>query len=140
MQMKNCESCGAVFVDPVRTICRDCYYAEEEAFQTVYRFITKKKNREATIDEIVKATGVEKELIIKFMKQNRLRASQFPKLSYPCENCGVDIVEGRLCENCQVELKQNLTMHENLERVRKEMEEDKKPVYYTINKKKRGNR
>src|SRR5699024_4160043 len=99
----NCESCGAVFVDPIRTICRDCYYKEEEAFQTVYRYITKKKNREATIAQIVKATGVEEELIIKFMKQNRLRASQFPKLAYPCENCGIDTVEGRLCDDCKGE-------------------------------------
>lgn len=140
MEMKNCESCGAVFVDPVRTICRDCYYKEEEAFQTVYRFITKKKNREATITEIVKATGVEEELIIKFLKQNRLRASEFPKLSYPCESCGVDIVEGRLCDDCKQEIKRNLSIHQNIERVRREMEDDKDPVYYTINKNKRARR
>lgn len=133
--MKNCESCGAIFVDPTRTICRDCYYKEEEAFQTVYRFITKKKNREATITEIVKATGVEEELIIKFMKQNRLRASQFPKLAYPCESCGVDIVEGRLCTDCQQEIKRDLSVHEDIERIRQQMKDDREPVYYTINKK-----
>src|SRR5690625_7763772 len=104
MNLKNCESCGAVFVDPIRTICRDCYYKEEEAFQTVYRFLSKKKNREATLAEIVAATGVEEALIIKFMKQNRLRASQFPKLAYPCEKCGTDIVEGKLCIQCSAEI------------------------------------
>lgn len=140
MNIKNCESCGAVFVDPVRTICRDCYYAEEEAFQTVYRFISKRKNREATIGQIVKATGVEEDLIIKFMKQNRLRASQFPKLAYPCENCGVDIVEGRLCEDCANEIKRNLSVHQDVERIRKEMKEEQDPVYYTINKDKRKRR
>lgn len=138
--MKNCESCGAVFVDPVRTICRDCYYAEEEAFQTVYRFITKRKNREATITEVVKATGIEEELIIKFMKQKRLRASQFPKLTYPCESCGVDIVEGRLCGVCQEEIKRDLSIHEDVKRIRKEIKDDKEPVYYTINKDKRERR
>ncbi len=134
MQIKNCESCGAVFVDPVRKICRDCYYKEEEAFQKVYRFITQKKNREATIPEIVKATGVEEELIIKFLKTNRLRASQFPKLAYPCESCGVDIVEGRLCEQCKRDMRQELARQEKIEKIRNEIEEKRKPVYYTINR------
>lgn len=137
MSIKNCKSCGKVFADPVRDICRDCYYAEEEAFQTVYRFITKKKNREATITEIVKATGVEEELIIKFMKQNRLRASQFPKLAYPCESCGVDIVEGRLCESCKSSIQRDLKIHEDITRIKQEMKDDREPVYYTINKEKR---
>lgn len=140
MKLKNCESCGAVFVDPVRDICRDCYYEEEEAFQKVYRFLSEKKNREATISEIVAATEVEEELIIKFMKQNRLRASQFPKLAYPCENCGVDIVEGKLCASCAGELKRDLATHRKIEQIRDEMKRDQDPVYYTINKDERKRR
>jgi flagellar operon protein (TIGR03826 family) len=138
MELKNCESCGAVFVDPVRTICRDCYYKEEEAYKKVYRFLSEKKNREATLEEIVKATDVEEELIIKFMKQNRLRASEFPKLSYPCENCGVQIVEGRLCESCARELERDLAMHLEVQRLKEERKKREEPVYYTITKDKRN--
>lgn len=134
MKLKNCESCGAVFVDPVRDICRDCYYKEEEAYKKVYRFLSEKKNREATIQEIVKATGVEEELIIKFMKQNRLRASEFPKLTYPCENCGVPIVEGRLCESCARSFESDLSMHIEAERLREERRQREETVYYTITK------
>lgn len=74
------------------------------------------------------------------MKQNRLRASQFPKLAYPCENCGVNIVEGKLCDDCKGEIKRNLSVHQDIERIRKEMKEDQDPVYYTINKDKRNRR
>lgn len=137
MELKNCENCGAVFVDPVRDICRDCYYKEEEAYQKVYRFLTEKKNREATIQEIAKATGVEEELIIKFMKQKRLRASEFPKLSYPCEKCGVPIVEGRLCESCARNLERDFSMHFEAERIREERKKLQEPVYYTITKDKK---
>lgn len=134
MELKNCESCGAVFVDPVRNICRDCYYKEEEAFQKVYRFLSHKKNREATIPEISKATGVEEELIIKFLKQKRLRASEFPKLTYPCERCGVPIVEGRLCGDCARDLEQTLSLQLEAERIREEKRKQHEPVYYTITK------
>lgn len=140
MQLKNCESCGAVFADAVRTICRDCYYAEEEAFQKVYRFLVKKENREATITEISKATEVEEDLIIKFMRQNRLRASEFPKLSYPCERCGIEIVEGKLCEACKAEMLENLTMQEKNEGIQKKSNTDEQPVYYTFNKDRRKDR
>lgn len=137
MELKNCESCGAVFVDPVRNICRDCYYKEEEAYKTVYRFLSERKNREATVQEISKATGVEEELIYKFMKQNRLRASQFPKLAYPCDNCGVDIVEGRLCDDCARNLERDLSMHIEVEKLKEQKRKNQEPVYYTITKEER---
>src|SRR5690625_2048682 len=127
MNLKNCESCGAVFVDPVRTICRDCYYKEEKAFQIVYRFLSQKKNREATIAEIVAATGVEEALIIKFMKQNRLRASQFPKLAYPCEQCGTEIVEGRLCIQCSRELERDFAAYRENKPAKDQREEEHEP-------------
>lgn len=134
MTIKNCENCGKVFADPIRDICRDCYYAEEEAYQKVYRFLTQKKNREATISEVVEATGVEEKLIIKFLKQNRIRASQFPKLSYPCENCGVPIVEGKYCLDCTMQLKKNIEIQADIEEIRERRRRQQERVYYTINR------
>lgn len=136
MNLKNCENCGAVFADPVRSICRDCYYKEEDAFQIVYDFLRDRRNREATIDEIAVATKVDKELIVKFIKQKRLRTSQFPKLAYPCENCGVDIVEGRLCVNCAEQLKSEVSLHRHADKLEAERKKREETVYYTINKKK----
>ncbi|PXW89541.1 flagellar operon protein (TIGR03826 family) [Pseudogracilibacillus auburnensis] len=132
-QLDNCTRCGVVFARGLRDICGKCYREEEEAFQTVYRFLTKRKNREATINEIVEATKVEEELIIKFMKQKRLRSSQFPKLAYPCEKCGADIVEGRLCSNCSTQIKTDLALHDKMEKRSAEKKEHES-IYYTINK------
>src|SRR5699024_11870168 len=74
-ELKNCERCGEIFASiGDKDVCPKCGRQEEEDFQKVYRFLTNRKNREATILEIVEATGVEEDLIIKFMKQNRLRA------------------------------------------------------------------
>lgn len=135
VKLSNCANCGKVFAKSVRDICHDCYKKEEEAFTIVYRFLSKRKNREATLSEIVEATGVEEELIIKFIKQNRLRTSQFPKLAYPCEQCGVDIVEGKLCADCSEKIRKEYERHEMIEQIRKEREErEHEPVYYTMRK------
>jgi hypothetical protein len=68
------------------------------------------------------------------LKQKRLRASEFPKLTYPCERCGVPIVEGRLCGDCARDLEQTLSLQLEAERIREEKRKQHEPVYYTITK------
>ncbi|TXL65011.1 hypothetical protein FHP05_07670 [Cerasibacillus terrae] len=111
-ELANCSSCGAVFVKEIRDICRKCYQEEEKAFRIVYDFLRQRTNREATLIEIVEATNIEEALIIKFIKENRLRQSQFPKLTYPCERCGKQITTGELCDSCVNELQMDLKRHE----------------------------
>lgn len=136
-QLDNCARCNAVFVKSMRDICQKCYYEEEEAFETVYRFLSKRENREATIFEIVEATEVEEELIIKFIREKRLRTSQFPKLAYPCEKCGIQIVSGKLCQNCSDGILQQFKQQEQLEKraINRQAKEERVHTYYSIDKK-----
>lgn len=115
VQLDNCAQCGEVFAKSVRDICLKCYEQEEADFQTVYKFLMKRKNREATMPEIVKQTGVKEETIIKFIKQQRLRATDFPNLTYPCEKCGTPVSEGRLCENCAQNIRKQVEFHDLME-------------------------
>lgn len=100
MELTNCANCGAVFAKNVVDICPKCYREEEKAFEIVYKYLRQQKNRSAVLHEIAEATGVEEDLIIKFLKQNRLRAANFPQLKYPCESCGNPISEKTLCSSC----------------------------------------
>lgn len=133
-ELANCSRCGNVFVKSVRDVCPSCYKKEEEAFQIVYRFLSKRENREATMKEIVKATNVEEKLITKFIKEGRLRTSDFPKLAYPCERCGVDIVRGELCADCSRELRHDLERHEKLKEQEATYEAEPEKIYYALNK------
>ncbi|MGM8364582.1 TIGR03826 family flagellar region protein [Virgibacillus sp. W0181] len=136
-ELDNCSCCGAVFAKSIRDICHTCYQKEEEAFNIVYGFLSKQKNREATIHEIVETTGVEKDLIMKFIKEGRLRNSQFPNLAYPCEKCSAPISEGRLCQECSGSLLNELYLQEKLEaqtKERKQRKEEKSTIYYAIDK------
>ncbi|SHF89321.1 TIGR03826 family flagellar region protein [Ornithinibacillus halophilus] len=135
-ELANCSKCGAVYVKTIRDICHNCYKEEEEAFQKVYQFLRQQKNRESTLLEVVEATGVEEELVIKFIKQKRLLTSQFPKLAYHCEKCDTPIISGKLCSNCSKKLKEELERFEKIEEVsrNREMEEKRKNTYYTLDK------
>lgn len=135
-ELANCPNCDAVFAKTVRNVCRECYQAEEKAFEKVYNFLTKRKNREATLTEIVEATEVSEKLIIKFIRENRLRKSQFPNLSYPCEKCGNNIVKGNLCQACSKSILDEYDYREEAEkRHEKRIEEaEKERVYYSFKK------
>ena len=138
-ELANCINCGAVFVKNIRDICRNCYEEEEKAFETVYQFLLPRKNRQATIIDIVDATGVKEKLIIKFMKEKRLRTSDFPMLAYGCDRCGKNITTGNLCTNCSTELRGELNKFEEekeRKRNRQQAEENYADVYYTFNKRK----
>lgn len=95
-----------------------------------------RKNREASLTEIVEETGVSGKLITKFIKEKRLLVSQFPNLGYPCEKCGDKIKAGRLCKSCSEELLQNLDneTRENERAKRLKETDNKQAVYYSYKK------
>lgn len=135
-ELANCLNCDAVFVKNIRNICQTCYEAEEKAFEIVYRFLTKQKNRKATLTEIVEATGVSEKLIIKFIKENRLRRSEFPNIGYPCEMCQTTISSGKLCATCSKVILDEYEYHEEIEKRLENMnqEDDKTQIYYSFKK------
>lgn len=135
-ELANCSRCDTVFAKNMRDICQVCYREEEKAFEVVYRFLIKRENREATLLEIIRATDVEEALIIKFIKENRLRTSQFPKLAYPCEKCEEPIIAGRLCNHCAQDLIGKLEQHEKTGQQKREKEkgENSISIYHAIGK------
>ncbi|MBM7551437.1 TIGR03826 family flagellar region protein [Thalassobacillus pellis] len=135
-ELANCPRCGQLFVKATQTVCTACYKEEEAAFNTVYNFIRKRENRQATMDEVEKATGVDKGLIMKFVKQKRLRKSQFPNLSYACESCGNPIQDGKLCESCIGTFRKELKYADEIASLDKESREKslQKHAYYSIQK------
>lgn len=135
-ELANCVSCGKVYAKHIKDICEECFKQEEKDFDTVYRFLRERKNREATLQKIVEKTGVTENVIITFIKNKRLRTSQFPKLAYPCEQCGTDIVTGKICEDCTNKIMLDLESYQEEEKKRKAAS-DKANVYYSMGKDKR---
>ncbi len=137
-ELANCARCDKVFVKTTKSICPDCVKEEEKQFQIVYNFLKKRENRQATIPEIVEATEVKEEIILQFVKDNRLRSSQFPNLSFPCERCGEPIASGKICERCKNDLSSDLRHQQEVEQVKRRNEKEEKQkaqTYYTRSRK-----
>lgn len=135
-ELANCSRCGSVFVKALRDICQECYQEEEKAFQMVYTFLRDQKNRQATMVDIINATGIEESYITKFIREKRLLLSKFPNLSYPCETCGTSITTGKLCQDCQESMINDLKIEEELE-MKAERNKKTSPItntYYTLDK------
>lgn len=129
-ELRNCPRCGDFFnYTGVREVCPKCAAEEEKMYEQVYRFLRKRENRAATVDRIVEATGVEKELLYKWVKKNRLQPALFPNLGYPCDNCGRLTTKGKLCDKCANELKSDLKKFEAGQEFRKNVEENSKATY-----------
>ncbi|WP_345242334.1 TIGR03826 family flagellar region protein [Pontibacillus salipaludis] len=131
-ELSNCTRCNALFVKNVKDICQDCYKEEEDQFDLVYKYVRKQKNRSATLDQVSNATGVERDLIMKFVKEQRLRTSMFPNLAYPCERCQTLITDGKICGECSEDIRSDLEQEEKVESLKRE---DKKAMtYYNFEK------
>lgn len=129
-EIKNCPSCGEFFnFTGVRDVCYKCAQKEEEQYQIVYRFLRKRENRAATVERIVEATGVDKELLYKWVKKNRLHPANFPNLGYPCDNCGRLTKKGKLCDRCTEELKSDLRTFEAAKEFREYIKNQEKRTY-----------
>lgn len=130
MNLDNCPKCGRLFVkNQFRDICEVCYREEEKNFEKVYNYIRKRENRMATIPQVVDGTGVEEDLIIKFIKSGRLQLANFPNLGYPCSRCGTVIREGKFCLKCMKDL--NKQVEELKQGAERKKESQPKRIYYT---------
>ena len=88
----NCANCGKIMVaNQFRDICEVCYKEEEKQFEIVYKYMRKRENRTATMEQIVEATDVREELLLKFIKSGRIQVKQFPNLGYAWDECGAII-------------------------------------------------
>lgn len=134
-ELRNCPVCNAFFnYTGMREVCHNCAQKEEDLYQEVYRFLRKRENRAANVDRIVEATGVEQELLYKWVRKGRLHPAMFPNLGYPCDNCGRLTTTGKLCEKCQNELKSELRTLEAAQEFRDEMNRQNRGTYLSDKK------
>lgn len=136
-ELRNCPMCGTFFnYTGLREVCHSCAQKEEDLYQIVYRFLRKRENRAANIDRIEEATGVERELLFKWVRKGRLHPATFPNLGYPCDNCGHLTNKGKLCDKCSDSIKSDLRTFEAAKEFRDSILEQDRVTYHTDRKKK----
>jgi len=99
--LRNCSQCGRVFAYRGNSLCSKCLDKAEDDFVLVRRYL--QKHAGAGIKEIEENTGVDEQIIMKFMREGRLASESSADL-LKCENCGCSIAKGRYCEKCLYDL------------------------------------
>ncbi len=109
MELTNCKECGKLFSPQAREkVCPVCRQDEEKKYQKVKDYLWDNPN--ASVEEVHKATEVETDLIIKFVKEGRLVADGLDvDILLDCERCGAPITGGRFCSSCLKELQEGLS-------------------------------
>ena len=132
-ELTNCPNCDSLFLrNKFQDVCQACYKEEEKIFEMVYQYIRKKENRTATIAQVVEDTGVDEDLLMKFIRTGKLKLAQFPNLGYKCEKCGQLIREGKLCMGCTNQLRKQLDDFQQEQQQRLEIEERNRRMTYYI--------
>ncbi|WP_088070578.1 TIGR03826 family flagellar region protein [Gottfriedia luciferensis] len=136
-ELRNCPNCNSLFLKTnLRDVCENCYKTEQKQFDVVYNFIRKSENRMATMDQIVTATDVDEDLIIKWIRSGKLRVAGLPNLGYPCDSCGTLIQKGSVCPNCATNIKQDLYKAEEEKRRIQELRKKDRTYFLEGNKRK----
>ena len=98
MPLDNCVRCGKLFNRLSRPICPDCAGEEERQANVVMGFL--KDNPNATIEETSESTGVDSQVILRLIRDDRLRATAACSLPRNCRACGAPIDTGQYCGQC----------------------------------------
>lgn len=135
--LRECPKCQSIFnYNGMFDICNSCMQKEEECYQVVYRFLRRRENRSANAERIEEATGVDKELLYKWLKKGRLQAAKFPNLGYPCNKCGNFTKKGKLCNDCVREIESGLRTFNAAKEFRESIKKRDKGTYLSEKDKK----
>jgi flagellar operon protein (TIGR03826 family) len=122
-EVVNCPNCGNIFRKTTWALCQDCKNDMENELSKCTEYI--RRNRQTTMAQLIEATGVDEENIVKYIRDSKIFIGDVPNLSYPCDLCRGPIRKGNLCLNCRTKIandidKMNHQEQLDLERKRKE--------------------
>ena len=110
MGLSNCRDCGKLYVENSFGVCVDCLRLQEAEELKVVAYLRDTVDR-ASVAQIHEATGVKQRIIMKMIQQGRVIGGTI--ISYPCESCGAEIQQGRLCANCSQNILSQVSDQEN---------------------------
>lgn len=105
MEVRNCPSCGKIYVYQGQRLCPSCFEEEEALFAQVDSYL--RDHPGANLEAVADGTGIAKEIILDFIRRGRLVTLTAEGL-LRCEICGRPIDQGRICTECAEGLKTGL--------------------------------
>lgn len=106
MNIRNCPSCGALFVPGAKGVCPRCAEQDEKQFELVKSYL--QAHPDAVLADVSGATGVEQQTILRFIRTSRLVVGRPQGFGVTCDRCGEPIFTGNMCQSCVKELTQQI--------------------------------
>jgi ribosomal protein L32 len=110
MGLSNCRECGKLYMENSFNLCVDCLRLQEAEEMKVVTYLRDVVDH-ASVAEIHEATGVKQRVIMKMIQQGRIVGGAV--IFYPCESCGAQIQQGRLCADCSQNILSQMPAKEN---------------------------
>lgn len=107
MDLRNCPSCGKLFVYTVRNLCPNCIKEDEHDFNKVRDYLY--DNPEATIEDVTAETGVDSKKVLEYLKEGRLMLKSNNPNLLTCESCNEPILTGKFCDKCAADMKRQFS-------------------------------
>lgn len=106
-KMKNCPSCGRIFVpmNATQRLCPDCMEKLREKEHEIVEYV--RDHPKIKVNELIEATGAPESMIKRMIREGRF-IQVGVRMTYPCEKCGAPITQGKLCIKCAEALKNEL--------------------------------
>lgn len=101
MALSNCKRCGSVFSRVNRPICPDCIKKEDAMLDQATQWVRENPGR--TINAMSEDTGIEKRLILQWVRQKLITLSEKTD-GLVCKRCGEEVSSGTLCDRCKLVL------------------------------------
>ena len=111
-KLHNCEICGKVFMRVTRPICPQCQSQEEDVLTRIQHYI--RDNPKLSLGEVAEACEVTEKVLLKFVRDGRIKVSLESPSALKCSSCGAPILSGVFCSSCQRNLA-TLNPHEPAE-------------------------
>jgi len=131
--LDNCPRCGKLYV-ATKEVCPACEKGIEEEYQRCIDYL--RDNKLVNIYVLSEEVDVTVKQIKKFIQQGRISVAEFSNMKYPCESCGTEIYEGKLCASCRERLekgiKKALVDKSNEDKSKEEKKKDSTGGYYHL--------
>ncbi|AKL93796.1 hypothetical protein CACET_c02800 [Clostridium aceticum] len=100
MNLINCPKCGRLIRDSGdgEVLCNRCAEAEGNPYKVIREYVY--HHQGASVMEVAEATGVSKNLILKYVKEGRLSLLEERSILAHCPKCGAVLESGRACSRC----------------------------------------
>jgi predicted amidophosphoribosyltransferase len=107
LTLTSCKFCKKPFPSYGGRLCPECIKEIDDGYVVVRNYLYENPGATSVID-IAEQTGVEEDVILYLLKENRLYVKDWSGNSKLCQICGIPIGSGTICPSCSAKMQEKM--------------------------------